>query len=75
MPPPDVLMILEQQDGVFLYGYTLTRQPAGDTWHRTIEEAKEQARFAHGDAISWRVIPESVTDPLEFAVSESASSN
>jgi hypothetical protein len=71
MPPAKVLLIDVRADGVFLFGYTTTGEFAGDTWHRTVREAKEQARFEHGDRVSpWQAIPESVEDPVALALAE-----
>ncbi|MFO1187379.1 MAG: hypothetical protein U1E87_07995 [Alphaproteobacteria bacterium] len=37
---------------MFLYRIAKDREFAGDTWRETIEEAKEQAQFEYGDAVS-----------------------
>jgi hypothetical protein len=62
-----VLVIEESPDGLFLYYY----YPDGfiaDTWHPNIEEAKEQAAYAYGSAMSdWVTIPENTNDPVVFA--------
>lgn len=62
------LVIEETSEGHFLYSF----RPdgfVGDTWHPSIEEAKEQAaRFFGPDSFPiWRDVPEAVADLADFA--------
>jgi len=66
-----VLIIEEQADGFFLYRYTTGAAFAGDTWHLTLDEAKEQAVFEYGDALGgWNSVPESSEDAVKYALHE-----
>lgn len=67
---PRVLLILRNASGVFLDRLSSEGESVGDTWHQTVEEAKEQAAEEFGELHSpWRVVPEGVPDNalLEFA--------
>jgi hypothetical protein len=68
MPQPDLLMIDERPDGIFLWRYTASGDVAGDTWHRSIDEAKEQAAYEFGRDLAWSPIPETESDPVAFAI-------
>jgi hypothetical protein len=52
MPKAAKLTIEESQSGVFLYRFSEIGEFAGDTWHATVEEAKEQATFEFGGALT-----------------------
>lgn len=71
-PWPTVLLIRAGQDaGFLLYRYTQDGQFAGDTWHMTLDEAKDQADFEFGEGLGpWRSVPEEVADPVTFALQE-----
>lgn len=63
MPWPRVLVIEERADGVFLDRYTENGAPAGDTWHTTVEAAKEQAKAEYAGMLSvWTEVPPEVSD-------------
>lgn len=65
-----IVVIEEKPDGIFLYEF---RDDGfiGDTWHQTIEHAKDQAQQDFGSSVSaWRVVPDSVTDLQAFAHQE-----
>jgi hypothetical protein len=47
-----ILSIEVEGDGVFLCRFAADGAFAGDTWHQTVEEAQEQAKFEFGNAIS-----------------------
>lgn len=69
LPLPDVLIIEETQEGIFLYRYTSKGDFCGDTWHNTIDEAKEQAKFEYGDSINeWKQIPNDVKDIIAYVI-------
>jgi hypothetical protein len=71
MPDPDVVIIEERPDGIFLCGYTSESEFAGDTWHRDVAEAKAQASFAYGPTLGdWQVIPDDIADPVAYAIDQ-----
>jgi hypothetical protein len=76
LPWPKVLLIRPGQEaGYLLYRYTREGEFAGDTWHLTLDEAKEQAEFEFGDGMApWSRVPEEVTDPVAFALRETGDS-
>lgn len=72
-PWPAVLLIVpDREAGFLLYRYTRECEFAGDTWHMTLDEAKEQAAFEFSECLSpWRSVPENVSDAVNFALRES----
>lgn len=48
---PAYLTTEETSEGVFLCRFTSDGRPVGDTRHRTVAEAKDQAQFEYGDAL------------------------
>lgn len=71
LPHPDVLVIEEQASGVFLFRYTRDGDFGGDTWHMTVDDAKEQAeREYEGIVGEWRQVPPETTDAVAFALSQ-----
>ncbi len=61
-----IVLIEERDEGFFLFEF----RPNGfsaDTWHQTIDRAKEQAAYEFGHALTpWAVVPPDVTDILTF---------
>jgi hypothetical protein len=72
MPWPRVLIIEANSDrSVALNRFSADGTFAGDTWHATLDEAKDQASYEYEDALStWREIPNNVTDAVSFALRE-----
>jgi hypothetical protein len=68
MPPADVLVIDDRPDGIFLFRCTAAGEFGGDTWHRSVDEAKDQAAYEFGPDVRWRPIPETESDPVAFAI-------
>ncbi|MDP9371677.1 MAG: hypothetical protein M3Q65_04315 [Chloroflexota bacterium] len=69
LPRPQVLVIEEKPGGIFLFRYTVDGRFAGDTWHRDLAEAREQAAYEYEDALgAWRAVPEGVHDAHAFAL-------
>ena len=58
MKAPVLIAIEEKSDGVFLLRFGADGQLVGDTWHMTVEEAKQQARFEFGDLLQWKAVPD-----------------
>jgi hypothetical protein len=75
LPLADVLLLESSENsGVMLFRYTAQGEFAGDTWHETIADAKEQAIFAYRDAVGrWSEVPTDVTDAHAYAVQCAAS--
>ena len=71
---PRVVVIEEDPDGFFLYRYTEDGRAVGDTWHQSVDEAKEQAAFEYGHLLTgWRNVPPDVVDPVAFALAAEGS--
>ena len=52
-----------------LYRYTAQGDFGGDTWHETVDDAKNQAMFEYGDALGeWIAVPDDTSDTHEFAI-------
>jgi hypothetical protein len=61
MKPAAVVVIEDDQDGVFLYRYDAQANCVGDTWHQNLDEAKGQAQFEFENILSeWVEIPLSI---------------
>lgn len=68
-----VLLIEEKADGIFLYRLTTEGVFITDTWHQSIGEAKDQAKYEFDNEPSqWKEIPESYTelDVVRIALEE-----
>jgi hypothetical protein len=59
LPSARVLIIEERPDGVFLLRYSSQAEFAGDTWHQTVADAKDQAAFEFDVVPAWLVVPPS----------------
>lgn len=69
-PPARVLLLRELEEGGFLLDrLAVDGSEAGDTWHQSVAEAENQAKFEYGDALSaWQDIPATVVNVQQFAV-------
>ena len=76
LPWPHVLILQEESPGnVFLYRMTRNGDACGDTWHRSVEDAKHQASYEYLETIGeWQQVPHDVGDAREFAVAAVRSS-
>jgi len=74
MPFPNVVVIEPRNHGsdaqeCFLFRYTRDGQDCGDTWHRSVDEAKEQAAIEYGRALGpWASVPDEEPDIRNFVV-------
>ena len=69
LPAAQVLLIEEKPDGVFLSRFAEAGGFAGDTWHRSLDEAKAQGEFEYEVLLTeWREVPSDVVDPVAFAL-------
>jgi hypothetical protein len=70
LPVADVILLVADADpGAMLFRYTAHGEFGGDTWHPSVEAAREQAGEEYGDALGqWMEVPEESADPHAFAV-------
>jgi hypothetical protein len=60
---PAYVVIGPQSGGIFLTRYTSEGEEVGDTWHASVEEAKEQAGEEYRDLIgTWHTVPDTIPD-------------
>ena len=57
MPPARLLIIEETTEGAYLLRYSIEAEFAGDTWHQSVTEAKDQAAFEYEPAPEWAPAP------------------
>ena len=63
LPWPRVAFIIQRPDGVFLERFTEAGEPCGDTWHVSVEAAKEQAAREYGALLMpWQQLPGELDD-------------
>lgn len=71
MEAPALVLIEETSDGVFLFRFTADGQVVGDTWHTTVEEAKQQAHFEFPELLSgWKSVPANVENVVAFGLGD-----
>jgi hypothetical protein len=70
LPLADVVLVVSDDDGgAMLFRYTAHGEFGGDTWHTTVDEAREQAAYEYGDAlVPWIDVPSEVADAHAFAI-------
>lgn len=72
LPMPDLLIIEERPEGIFLVRYKLDGTEVGDTWHESIKDAKDQADYEYKDNINeWQQIPDKIKSSFDYALSQS----
>src|SRR5262245_48120558 len=63
LPPADVLLIEAKEDGIYLYRITKEGKFINDTWHKTLDEAKQQAKTEFdNDPGRWKNVPDAYSD-------------
>src|SRR5437762_8013153 len=74
LPVADVLLLASDRVGeAMLFRYTAYGELAGDTWHASVDDAREQVRLEYGDAIvEWLEVPNGVGDAHSFAIEYAA---
>jgi len=74
LPEADVVLLVTDADpGAMLFRYTAHGEAAGDTWHPSPDDAREQAADEYGDALgAWEPVPAEITDAHRFAVGVAA---
>ncbi len=71
MEAPALVFIQETSEGVLLFRFTSDGQVVGDTWHMTMEEAKQQAYFEFPEVLSpWKSVPADVEDVVAFGLGD-----
>jgi hypothetical protein len=70
LPMADVVLLeAGEGPGVMLYRYTAQGELAGDTWHESVTDAREQALFEYRDSLGrWEPVPAEVTNAHEYAI-------
>jgi hypothetical protein len=64
-------MIEERADGAFLFRYDTQGQCVGDTWHMSVQDAKDQGSFEYpGVRLDWRDIPAEIVDAVRFGLEQ-----
>jgi len=64
---PIVLVIEESPEIVSLIRFTPEGRCIGNTWHRTVDGARQQAGFEFNDStLDWALVPSSVEDVVSF---------
>ena len=64
-----LLGIEHHSDGVFLNRCGIDGQPVGDTWHASVDDAREQAEVEYGSTkLGWVEVPPAVTDIVAFVL-------
>ena len=66
---PIVLVIEEQPERVFLFRFDAGGRCVGDSWHLTIDGARQQAIAEFNDLLlDWEPIPAEIEDPVSFGL-------
>jgi hypothetical protein len=70
LPSPDVILLIAGPDPTaMLFRYTAHGEFGGDTWHASVDSARDQAAQEYEDALGeWVDVPEEVADAHSFAV-------
>jgi hypothetical protein len=67
LPAARFVTIELMTEGFFLFRYAQDGAFSGDTWHRSVEEAKDQANHEYGKALGeWLEIPDDAADGVEW---------
>lgn len=71
LPYPCVLLIEEKPEGVFLFRFNKDKICCGDTWHLSVDDAKEQAVYEYEGLLSeWHNVPTNIDDAVGFALDQ-----
>ena len=74
LPLADVVVLMANDEpGAMLFRYTAHGEFGGDTWHSSVEEAKQQAVDEYGAALlAWEPVPDEVGDAHAHAIQYAA---
>jgi len=65
-----ILVIEEKSDWVLLIRLTTDGRSVENSWHRTVDGAKQQAIFEFNDSLlDWELVPAEVEDTVSFGLS------
>jgi hypothetical protein len=69
-PAPDVVLLVGDGDGTaMLFRYTVHGEFAGDTWHPSVDAAREHAIYDYSDALDgWIDVPNDVQNAHAYAI-------
>lgn len=68
-PLAEIIVIEEMPEGIFLIRYTKEGTFCGDTWHKTIGDAKRQANYEYGNLVGeYKQLPENITDISSLSI-------
>lgn len=71
LPKARVIILRELSNGHYLFRYDIGGTYVGDTWHQSPEDAREQAGWEYGAALSdWTEIPANASDAEAYALNE-----
>lgn len=62
------LVVEQKPDGVFLYRFDKIGQCVGDTWHATVQDARDQAAYEFHDRVHWQEIPQEAEDVVAYCL-------
>jgi hypothetical protein len=72
LPTADVILLVAGDDsdpGAMLFRYTVAGEFSGDTWHPSLDSAREQVAYEYEDAIGeWVHVPADVDDAHAYVV-------
>lgn len=70
LPLPDIVLLVSEDDtSAMVFRYTAHGEFGGDTYHESVEDAKEETEAEYEDALlEWEDVPDDVTDAHAFAV-------
>jgi hypothetical protein len=70
LPVPDIVLLVSDDDTTaMVFRYTAHGEFGGDTYHASVDEAKEDTEAEYEDALlAWEDVPEQVGDAHAFAV-------
>ena len=74
LPIPDVVLLIAGPDpGAMLFRYTAHGEFGGDTWHPSLDSAREQVDYEYEDSVGeWVHVPPDVEDAHAYAVQYAA---
>lgn len=66
-----VVLVEQEQSGVFMYRYSEDGSFGGDTWHQTLDDAMYQAMYEFGDdSEDWTGLPQDVQEPIPYILQQ-----
>ena len=70
LPWPIAVLVKEESAGnVYVYRIAASGASAGDTWHPTVDEARQQAEYEYEGVLGkWERVPDDVRDAWEHAL-------